>query len=185
MNQKLDKNNMSNSKESLMKIIASLFIFLISAQFLMAAEILDVPTSNANAEAIQRVVDGGYMLLGNNQSFQPDEPVKRQDMAVAIDKILQESDKQKGSLSPLQIQELVKLSNSYKDVLAGNESDLNKLKQTYGKVEKEQDALNFEYNAKIEELKQEIKATQEHANQNDFYLILGGLGIAGLLALTK
>lgn len=129
---------------TLKKWTLSLFAVVALQSALSAAPIMmtDVPKADPNYSAIQSSVEGGYFLLFENNTFQPDKQLTRREAAVLLDKLMSEMDGKGLTLSKTELQDLSNLSKRFKSLLA------------------EQDLQNTKVNADLDTIKAEQKVIQ-------------------------
>ncbi|RAP38181.1 hypothetical protein DID80_03170 [Candidatus Marinamargulisbacteria bacterium SCGC AAA071-K20] len=104
------------------KVLISLLTIITLSTSILGADINDVSESDAAYKAIEKSVNNGYLPLDNTHNFKPNRSISRRELAISINKLIEEIQKQNISLSPTEIRELNHLSKSFKKSYASNKS---------------------------------------------------------------
>lgn len=157
-------------------------ILTVFSTSIYAVRISDIPNSDSAFPSIKRSVEEGYLSLFSDAKFNPDEPLTRKEAAIVIDKLSQKISEQKMDLSRAEVQELMNLSKNFKTYLSNNESDSNSLMQTIKNLKVEQDTIHEDMSKLTEDHETQI-AELKTQDTNLFYWLIGGVGLASMIAI--
>ncbi|MFC1751930.1 S-layer homology domain-containing protein [Thermoproteota archaeon] len=125
-----------------MKKLASLILFCMITAPLIGATIKDIPQSDPNYPAVKNCVNSGYLPLFNDQTFRGNKTISRKELAVVIDKLITDIDKQGMNLNKDQVQELVNLAKEYKLYIENIETYQNSSDSRFSTINDEQITLH-------------------------------------------
>jgi len=139
-----------------------------------ALAISDVAKTDASYSAIEQAISKGYLSIFDNDQFLPDKPLTRRELAL----ILQKVEATQLDLSKSEIQELKRLSQSFKKYLADQDASAGLLGDRMKAAEQEQKVLHYDLSKAHEEIE-----SLKKENQTQQLWIWGALalGIVGAL----
>ena len=149
-----------------------LIALLILPSLLSAQDIRDVPDKDGASPAIKRSVKEGYLPLYQNKKFKPGQSINRRELAIAIDKLLDEINSKNLLLNKVQIQELTHLSSSYKPAFTTMRTEVDSLSERIQKLQSENSQLHHDLS----------RLEDEHKKQSLMMWI--GIGCAALLGMV-
>ena len=97
-------------------VLPCLFLFS-SPSFAKTTEIKDVPPNHWAYQAVQQLVDSGYLGLYEDGTFKGDTPVNRYTLAVVISKILLQAGEGSTPTNSQDVELIRKLSNEFRNEL--------------------------------------------------------------------
>ena len=138
----------------------------------------DVPKTDSTYPAVKNVVEKGYFsTFDDGKKFMPDKPVTRKEMALILDKVIRKTEL-KQPLTRTEMQELSKLSKTFKTYLVSHQTGASNYDQKFGTLETEQSVLHHDLTQLTDELN-----TLKEDNKVQQNWIWGLLGVA-LLGLA-
>jgi hypothetical protein len=162
----------------MIKIIISILTMIALTGPLWAIAINDVSQSDAAYKAIEKSVNDGYLPLDNSQSFKPNRNISRRELAISIDKLIDEINKKNLSLSPTEVKELNHLSKSFKKAYSTNESRLSKLELSSKNSQAEFNILHTDLSKTNDDLQSNI--TELKKQQKYMWIAIVVSAILGL-----
>lgn len=169
------------------KTILGMISFLALTTLVYGTPISDVNKSDAGYQSIKKAIDGGYLSLLQNNSFQGQRTITRRELAVILDKLTSEIDGSGSSLSRSKLQELSHLSKSFKARLQTQDVFTKKTAEDLNLLKNEQKVLHYDISqvsSQIQnnKLQSELDKVKEELNTQKLYTWIGlGAGILGIL----
>lgn len=131
----------------------------------------DVPVGHWAYQAVQKLLDEGYLELYQDQTFRGNQPVDRYTLATVVAKLLQEASSGNAGAQREDVELLRNLSNEFRselvDILGENSELLQKLEELFqqNQIFKE-DLTNINLNVqnlqeRVQQLDKEIKTTKK------------------------
>tara|TARA_E500000178_G_C16723041_1_gene618068 strand:+ start:253 stop:738 length:486 start_codon:yes stop_codon:yes gene_type:complete len=156
------------------KIWIMCMLIALSSQ-LYSQDIADVSATDRSYNAIKNSVKKGYISLYADDTFKPDQNLTRKEIALVIDMLITYIDKNKVSLSTVDLAELKTLSDAFRRVFKNIEEDMMTLDQLYEKVEEEQKVIQYEFT----DMKEDLDRMKERNK-----LVWVGVGVAAILGIV-
>ena len=160
------------------KGIGLLVVLIVMMGNIYADTVTDVSKTDPAYQAVQQSVKLGYLSVFNDGEFLPTQNVSRKEMAVILDKIIQQYDTGLVQLSRAELQELAKLSRSFKAYLTKQDTSAVKFKDRMVAVEDEQRVIHHDLTA----LSDQVQVV-DRKNQDQTTLIWVGIALGVLGAL--
>lgn len=157
-----------------------LIILLLIGTPLMAKTIKDVSKADSAYPAIKTSVDKGFLSLYDGNTFKPNQPLSRKDIAITLGALLEEIKKQQFSLSSSEINDLTHLSKSFRTDFVNIQKDLHFLSVTSTKLSDEQKNLQHDLSEINDQLKAEITTLKKQRNY-----LWAGVGASALLSILS
>ena len=140
----------------MIKKLNTLLIIILLITPLHSTEIKDVPKSDAAYKAIKKSINDGYLPLDNSQNFRPNHTISRRELAISINKLIDQVKQQNISLTTTEIKELNHLSKSFKPSYSKNESRLAKLELKDQNIQSEFNTIHADISKTNDTLQNEI-----------------------------
>jgi len=166
-----------------MKKTVLLALLLMIAAPISAQSIGDVSKGDPAYSSIRKSVKGGYLSLFEGNQFNGSNSITRKEAAVVIDKLLDEVHESRLELNKAEVQELLSLSNSFKNYLENSETRLNSLEGTHSQLGAEQRVLNHDVSRVNEELQTELNQLKKD-NQNQQLFMWIGIAAAAIVGIA-
>ena len=158
-----------------MKKLSKLIIFLLLATPVFAASINDVSSSDGAYKAIENSVDEGYLPVDSEQNFNPNRSVTRRELAITIDKLIEESKKNNLSLTTAEIRELNSLSKSFKKNHSSTQSRLSKLELKTNNYDSEFKTVHTDITKTNDKLQSEVEDLKKQRKIMWIAIVVSGL----------
>lgn len=165
------------------KLIPSILIgyMLIGMLHVTAIGQSDVPRSSASYSAVKQAIDGGYLSLEGNK-FNGTKAVSRTELAIAIDRLLNQVKQRNLNMTQSEIDELLHLADAFKPYLSDVKKDVSSQRNTLNQLQNEQISLNHDVSTVQIELENEISKLKKENNEKETRLWIG-IGLAALLGV--
>jgi hypothetical protein len=152
-------------------ILGFIFYFCFN---ILAQDITDVSKADRAYSSINNSIKKGYLSLYSDNTFRPDQPLTRKEIAIMIDLILNYVDDTQLSISQSDLSDLKKLATTFRESFLLVESDLKSLSDVTSNLDEEQKLVQYN----ITESQDQFK----HIQKQHKYLWLG-VGIAAVLGI--
>ncbi|MBT5954271.1 hypothetical protein HOG98_06080 [bacterium] len=169
----------------MIKKICSIFLILnlLGQSLLFAQTISDISPKSNNYQAIKLAVKNHYLSVNSNKEFTGDSFLKRSDaaiMAYKLDKAIQSN---KLSLTKVQIDELTKLSRTFKPFILETEKLKKSTASKLSELEHNQKVIINDLTNVNESLKNQLISMKKEHNDHVLYLSVGIItaGILGIM----
>ena len=112
------------------KLLWLLFILCCFSISIFGQNIADVSPGDRSYSPIKSSVKKGYLSLYSDNTFRPDQSLTRKEVAIMLDQILKYVDSNKLSISSADIQDLNRLSQTFRESFVNIESNVIMMMQT-------------------------------------------------------
>eukprot|EP01047_Picozoa_sp_COSAG01_P011777 COSAG01_NODE_519_length_16012_cov_4.344058_5_plen_166_part_00 len=158
--------------------LSLLIFFYFYSLTLAVSPIADLNANDPAYTAVKSALGKGYFTLYNNRTFQGNRAISRKEMAILITRLNQ--DKKEAKLAPSTISSLSNLSQTFKPLLSGVQSDYSKLQSKFFELQEENKSLHHDF-SKLQEDNSILNKTVKEQR----WWIYGTLAISTLSLLTK
>ena len=168
-----------------MKLFQILGLILLFPVLLWCQSPSDVNANDPNYNAINQAVDQGYMSLFDDQTFQPQKPISRSEMAFLIQKLTQTIQANQNQLTEVQIKELLHLAQMFKAYLEDTEADSVSFAKTDQSIQSQLDAIESSISEVVENqgLAEEVQKNIEENQKESQKLLWIGIVSAALVGI--
>jgi hypothetical protein len=166
------------------KYLLSIILLIVISQIAYGAKIKDVSQKDPAYLAVKKAVNGSYLALKKDGSFQAQKSVTRKELAISIDKLLREVDTQGLNLNKAEVQELVNLAKKFKGYLVDYESNKKLVNTKLTSVSDEQKVFHNDLSKINSELKADIEKMKKENGDQHLYMIIGIIA-AGVIGIAN
>jgi len=145
----------------------------------VGSPINDVPKNDGAYNSVKSVVDSGLMSVYSDGNFYGNRSLTRKEMAVILDNVLRRVDQNESQLSKSDIQQLIRLSRTFKGYLSDLESTQARHGEKIRLVEDEQKVLHHD----LTELNDKFNVESSQRAEQQWFL-WGGIALAAILGIT-
>ncbi|MAH80394.1 MAG: hypothetical protein CMP39_01745 [Rickettsiales bacterium] len=156
------------------KLLWLLFILCCFSISIFGQNIADVSPGDRSYSPIKSSVKKGYLSLYSDNTFRPDQSLTRKEVAIMLDQILKYVDSNKLSISSADIQDLNRLSQTFRESFVNIESNVITLNDLTTDLVEEQQTIQYD----LTEYHQTVKSLKE---QNQYLWV--GIGVAAVLGI--
>ena len=156
------------------KVLFTFYIMTLLTSFLFAQHITDVSAGDKSYSSIKNSVKKGYLSLYSDNTFRPDQSLSRKEIAVMLDQILTYVDNNKLSISAADIEDLNRLSQTFRQSFVDIETSMISLNDSTVDLAEEQKAIQYD----LTEYHQKVKTLED---QNRYLWV--GIGVAAVLGI--
>jgi septal ring factor EnvC (AmiA/AmiB activator) len=154
-------------------------MLVVISGFMVLASTSIWSASDVSASVIKRVSDEGYIV----GKFDADSPVTQKDLVVAIDRLLTQMDQKGITMSQADIQELAKLSKTFKKYLADVEASASKAEGSVTKLSEDHLTLNNDISQVQLNLEDKMTEMKKENDQKNFWMMVG-IAVAATIGIV-